>query len=190
MKYRSDEEDAPSKTLAGCIGAAAHQAVTGITTDDGNERRFFCWEEVVARAVAACERLRKSDSEAEGSVAVLGHSSIGTITATLCCLRAGQRFTLVPSEIEWIAERIEGVRPGRAVAVGVPGHLGDELAVLADGDVSSQAVRSTLRNAIGITPLVVRVLAPGDLPRTTSGKLQRSLTRARLVAHESDEIAE
>ena len=51
-----------------------------------------------------------------------------------------------------------------------------------DGDVRTMrsAVAARVRDAVGLPPEVVLV-APGTLPKTSSGKLQRSLCRWRYL---------
>jgi acyl-CoA synthetase (AMP-forming)/AMP-acid ligase II len=78
---------------------------------------------------------------------------------------------------------VPGVRAGCSIAVGfIPsGGEGEELAVLAEraaGLVPEDAavvaaVRGAILERTGIRPHTVELLAPGTLPRTSSGKLRR-----------------
>ncbi|WP_242396111.1 AMP-binding protein [Anaeromyxobacter oryzisoli] len=88
-----------------------------------------------------------------------------------------------PEEFEAPLATVPGLRPGCAVALGfVPeGGEGEALLVLAerareggvdDGDLETRARRAILE-ATGVAPHTVRILAPGTLPRTSSGKLRR-----------------
>ena len=86
----------------------------------------------------------------------------------------------VPQEFEEALEGVEGVRPGCAVALGaVPvGADGEELVLLvelapaAPHDLADR-VRTRILERTGIRPHRVELLAPGTLPRTSSGKLRR-----------------
>ena len=91
-----------------------------------------------------------------------------------------------PEDLEWAAERVEGVRAGDAAAFSVNDKERGERVVLAvecrHGSVERQAdlrraVQATLQEASGVEASVLLV-APRSLPLTTSGKLSRALARA------------
>ncbi|MBF6449012.1 fatty acyl-AMP ligase [Nocardia elegans] len=95
---------------------------------------------------------------------------------------------LYPTDIERAAERVDGVRLGNVVAVSVAAATpAESFVVLAEsvnhGD-EGQAVRlrreisMEVFKAIGVPPRTVVILAPGSLPKTTSGKLRRARVRA------------
>ena len=94
-------------------------------------------------------------------------------------IRAGQN--LVPALIEEVAARVEGLRDGGVAAVGLwSEERGTELAVVlaetrrprAEHPALTRAVREALRSH-GFAVDEVRLVAPGTLPKTTSGKLMR-----------------
>jgi acyl-CoA synthetase (AMP-forming)/AMP-acid ligase II len=95
-----------------------------------------------------------------------------------------------PEEFEAALAGIPGLRPGCAVALGFePEGEGEALLVLAeharDGDPAPDlegSVRRVLLERTGIAPHTVRVLAPGTLPRTSSGKLRRAEALRRFQA--------
>ncbi len=97
-----------------------------------------------------------------------------------------------PEEFEACLDGIAGFRPGCAVALGLTGDDGEErLVVLAErmrsasptGDAAlADAVRRAVTERTGVAPGEVRVLAPGTLPRTSSGKLRRGEAGRRLAA--------
>jgi len=97
-----------------------------------------------------------------------------------------------PEEFEAALEGVRGLRPGCAVAVGLPGDDGAErLAILAerghgaparDAGAIADAIGRAVRERSGIAPDEIRVLAPGTLPRTSSGKLRRGEAQRRLLA--------
>jgi fatty-acyl-CoA synthase len=88
-----------------------------------------------------------------------------------------------PEECEAALAGIPGLRPGCAVALGFepPGASGEALLVLAerrreavrDDARIEAAARRAILDRTGIAPHTVRILAPGSLPRTSSGKLRR-----------------
>jgi fatty-acyl-CoA synthase len=94
-----------------------------------------------------------------------------------------------PEDVERAAASVDGVRTGNVIAFGSQHRRGRESIVvvaetradeLADG-VSSvhDSVVSRVCDAVGIPPTEVVLVRPGTLPKTSSGKLQRSLCRDR-----------
>ncbi len=91
---------------------------------------------------------------------------------------------IYPTDIERIAEQVEGVRAGNAVAVRWQTPGGRESFALAvesrqAGDDAQAAriateIRAAVTSAIGVRPAAVTVLPVGSLPKTPSGKLRRS----------------
>jgi acyl-CoA synthetase (AMP-forming)/AMP-acid ligase II len=101
----------------------------------------------------------------------------------------GKNF--VPSEFEWAAEEVPGVRRGNAVAFGVTSDkLGTEMLVIAcETDTTDTKARDELKRRVvshvmaqtGIRPDAVHLLSRERLPKTTSGKLQRSRAKQAYV---------
>ena len=84
----------------------------------------------------------------------------------------------VPQEFEEALDGLEGVRAGCAVALGatLPGAEGEELVLLVERGAASRLdltdqIRTRVLQRTGIRPNRVELLAPGTLPRTSSGKL-------------------
>jgi acyl-CoA synthetase (AMP-forming)/AMP-acid ligase II len=88
-----------------------------------------------------------------------------------------------PEEFEEALAGLEGLRPGCAVALGRTAEDGGEALLLlaerlrgrsAGGDAAlEEAIRHRVLARTGIAPAEVRLLEPGTLPRTSSGKLRR-----------------
>jgi fatty-acyl-CoA synthase len=95
---------------------------------------------------------------------------------------------LVPQEIEEVVGNVSGIRRGCVVAFGVPHEtLGTErLVVVAETrstdparrDALAAEVNARVADAIGVPPDAVELVRPGDVPKTSSGKVQRQATRA------------
>ena len=79
------------------------------------------------------------------------------------------------------------MRAGNVIAFGTEGKRGREsLVVVAESkgdelDGIRAAVKSAVYDAVGIPPEDVVLVQPGSLPKTSSGKLQRSLCRTRYL---------
>ncbi len=93
-----------------------------------------------------------------------------------------------PQVFEECLDAVPGVRVGCAVAVGyVPqGQDGEALAILVEGEGEGleRRVTSAVVEHTAIKPHAVVVLAPGTLPRTSSGKLRRQEALRRWLAGE------
>jgi len=104
-----------------------------------------------------------------------------------------------PTDFEIAAEAVPGVRPGGVAAVGRPDADGasEELHVvvetaLAEGEYEAlrRAVRVAVSKRTGILPAEVVVVPPRSIPKTTSGKVQRALTRQLFVEPAMRELAQ
>ena len=87
------------------------------------------------------------------------------------------------SDFELAAHGVEGVLPDRVVAFGDVGPEGERVVLLAESRYRSAragevvlALRARLADA-GLPADVVQLVAPGFIPRTTSGKLRRGAAR-------------
>jgi acyl-CoA synthetase (AMP-forming)/AMP-acid ligase II len=80
-----------------------------------------------------------------------------------------------PQEFEDALDGLAGVRPGCAAAVGLPTAEGEQLVLLVetDGPADAETIRAQVTERTGVRPDGIRLLAPGTLPRTSSGKLRR-----------------
>ncbi len=104
-------------------------------------------------------------------------------------IKAGRN--LVPQEIEEIASSVEGIRKGCVVAFGAPSEtLGTESLVVvaetrredaAGRDALATLVTERVADAVGAPPDAVVLVAPGAVPKTSSGKIRRQETRQRYL---------
>ncbi|HEX9307857.1 MAG TPA: AMP-binding protein [Anaeromyxobacter sp.] len=146
--------------------------------------------EILGDAAATAEALRGGwlDTGDLGFVAD-GELFVHGRAKDLVVVRGANR---APDEFEAALAGLPGLRPGCAVALGfVPaGGDGEALLVLAerraeDGQ-SDAAVDAAARRAIldrtGVAPHTLVLLAPGTLPRTSSGKLRRQEALRRFQA--------
>jgi len=90
-----------------------------------------------------------------------------------------------PEDVERAVGSLEGVRAGNVIAFGVDGDRGREsLVVVAESKADDVAlvrklVAARVRDVVGVPAKAIVLVTPGTLPKTSSGKLQRSLCRNR-----------
>jgi fatty-acyl-CoA synthase len=95
-----------------------------------------------------------------------------------------------PQDIERAVGTVDGVRAGNVIAFGVGGYKGKESVVVVaetksgEPDTVRRAVHHRVLEAVGVPPRDVMLVQPGTLPKTSSGKLQRSLCRDRYLNEE------
>ncbi len=88
---------------------------------------------------------------------------------------------LYAQDVEALAAEVSGVWARQAMAVGLPGDGTEGLVVFAETrtrepnwrNVIVRAISESVAGTLGIAPLDVVLLRPGELPRTTSGKPER-----------------
>jgi acyl-CoA synthetase (AMP-forming)/AMP-acid ligase II len=79
------------------------------------------------------------------------------------------------------------VRAGNVIAFGVEGRHGKEALVVVaesrtdDPDPLRALVAARVREAVGLPTKEVVLVAPGTLPKTSSGKLQRTLCKQQYL---------
>lgn len=91
-----------------------------------------------------------------------------------------------PEDVERAAAEVGGVRPGNVIAFGMERRRGKESVVvvaevrdgsgIGDSEIRDQ-VHKRVIDAVGVPPHEICLVAAGTLPKTSSGKLQRSLCR-------------
>jgi acyl-CoA synthetase (AMP-forming)/AMP-acid ligase II len=185
---------------AGCvIGPAVHGArvavaddgeivvdapfvAAGYLDDDAASARVF------GRAPDGTRRLLTGDVGAfvDGELVVVGRKKDLIITR-------GKK--VAAEDVEAVVEGVRGVRAHGAIAFAVPSaaSAGEGVVVVValdaggkDVDVDAAAVvgrvKDAVGDALGVAVVDVNVVKAGALPRTTSGKKQRSAARAQWLA--------
>lgn len=89
-----------------------------------------------------------------------------------------------PEDVERSVADVEGVRPGNVIAFGVQGRRQEGVVVVAEvrdgvGGEVRPVMAGRVRSVLGLTADDIVLVAAGSLPKTSSGKLQRSLCRDR-----------
>jgi len=104
-------------------------------------------------------------------------------------IRAGRNY--YPDDIEIAVSGLVGIRTGRAAAFGVPGGQdGDDVVVAVEANLKCARARERLAGRIsaavsarvGFAPERIQFCDRDALPLTTSGKVRRSVARAKFLA--------
>ncbi|WP_445571552.1 non-ribosomal peptide synthetase [Pseudomonas sp. E102] len=122
------------------------------------------------------------------------------ITGRLKDMLIVRGHNLYPQDIEQTIEReVEVVRKGRVAAfavdeageegIGIAAEISRSVQKILPPDALINAIRQAVADACQQAPSVVVLLNPGALPKTSSGKLQRSACRARLADASLDSYA-
>ncbi|OAN40692.1 long-chain-fatty acid--ACP ligase MbtM [Mycolicibacterium iranicum] len=109
------------------------------------------------------------------------------------CGRAKELITIAgrnifPNEVERVAAEVRGVREGAVVAVGTDNDSARQGLVIAaefrgpDESGARSEVVQRVASQCGVVPADVVFVAPGSLPRTSSGKLKRLAVKHDLEA--------
>jgi fatty-acyl-CoA synthase len=91
-----------------------------------------------------------------------------------------------PQSIEWLVEEIPGTRKGNVVAFSRPGASSEELVVACESREADQErlrteITRVVSHELSLRVADVAFLLPGQLPKTSSGKVQRAKTRAQYL---------
>jgi fatty-acyl-CoA synthase len=104
-----------------------------------------------------------------------------------------------PEDVERAAAAVDGVRAGNVIAFGSDRRRGrgkEAIVVVAetraddDAGPVRDAVKDRVTDAVGVPPVDVVLVRPGSLPKTSSGKLQRSLCRERYHADTLEPVSQ
>ena len=103
---------------------------------------------------------------------------------------AGRKYA--PSDIERAIAPIRGLVPGALAAFGLRGDEGTEsLCIVAavhpttwrTSQVLKAEIASAVHARVGLRPARICLVGPGDVPRTSSGKVRRAACRLALESH-------
>jgi fatty-acyl-CoA synthase len=91
-----------------------------------------------------------------------------------------------PQRIEWLVDELPGVRKGSAVVFTRPGTASEEIVVAVESrdrapDQLSKTIAERINEEFQLAVADVRIVPPGALPKTSSGKLQRRKTRQQYL---------
>ncbi|MHB1139063.1 MAG: fatty acyl-AMP ligase [Microthrixaceae bacterium] len=92
-----------------------------------------------------------------------------------------------PPDIEKVAGEVPGARTGNVIAFGTEGRQGAQNIIVVaearadDLDVVAKGVTVAVTDAVGIPPKQVVLVQPGTVPKTSSGKLQRSACKQQFI---------
>jgi acyl-CoA synthetase (AMP-forming)/AMP-acid ligase II len=103
-------------------------------------------------------------------------------------IRAGEKYHA--EDLERAAERVADVRHGCSAAFAVDAPDGEQVVIVversaraaADASELARKVAEEVRRAEGIAPSAVHVASPRQVPKTSSGKVQRERCRTALLA--------
>ena len=104
-----------------------------------------------------------------------------------------------PQDIELITARSNPtLRPGNGAAFCVEISGQEQLVIAQEVDIRSQAdwqsviteIRAAILEEFEIQPAAILLLQPGSIPKTSSGKVQRSASQARFLSNAWDVLAE
>ncbi|WP_455928057.1 non-ribosomal peptide synthetase [Pseudomonas capeferrum] len=123
------------------------------------------------------------------------------ITGRLKDLLIVRGHNLYPQDIEQAIEReVEVVRKGRVAAfavndngqegIGIAAEISRSVQKILPPEALIKAIRQAVAEACQEAPSVVVLLNPGGLPKTSSGKVQRSACRTRLADGSLDRYAQ
>ncbi len=97
---------------------------------------------------------------------------------------------IFPEDIERAVGKVQGVRAGNVIAFGVEGNKRKETIVVVaearteDYSAVRREVREQVIGIVGFPPRDIVLVQPGTLPKTSSGKLQRTLCRSHYLNNE------
>lgn len=104
-----------------------------------------------------------------------------------------------PEDIERAVGRLDGVRAGNVIAFGMEGYKGKESVVVVaevrptdtsgGPDEIREAIHHRTLEVCGLPPRDVMLVAPGTLPKTSSGKLQRAKCRDEYLNEQLDLVS-
>ena len=103
--------------------------------------------------------------------------------------RSGRNY--FAQDFERAVASVPNLLPGAVVAFGIEGGAATRIVIMAETRVRDEAakadlqrrIRQVCQEAFDVGPDDVRLLAPGAIPRTTSGKVRRQACRQAYEAN-------
>ncbi len=101
---------------------------------------------------------------------------------------------IYPEDIERSTGEVEGVRAGNVIAFGINDSKGKESVIVVaevkseEHEEISKNIRFRVLSTCGITPKEIILVHKGSLPKTSSGKLQRSLCKKQFRKGELERV--
>lgn len=195
---RSPEPDALALCFVGC-GAPFKDHAFRIVDADGNDLGEGREGEICFRGPSVTSGYYKNPEATAASFAAdgwlrtgdLGFLHEGQVYITGRCkdliILNGRNHH--PQTIEWAVGDVEGVRKGNVVAFSRPGKDSEELVVVAEVKADppaslAEAVAKAVSDQLSLRVADVVLLGAGQLPKTSSGKLQRRKTREQYLRGE------
>lgn len=190
-----------------CLGPPLRGTALRIVDTEGNDLPERGIGEVL---VASTSMMQGYDGRPDATAEVLDDGwlrtgDLGYLVAGELYL-CGRRKELIivggrniwPQDVEAAAHGAEGIRPGNAIAFGITRDDGSEAIVLVaetrlqgdDAAATARAAADVVKDAVGLAPRHVVLIAPGQLPKTSSGKLQRGLCRTMYGAGQFSPVAD
>ncbi|RME85077.1 MAG: fatty acyl-AMP ligase [Planctomycetota bacterium] len=183
-------------TLVGC-GKAVPTTEIRIVNDQGEDLPEREVGEVLAKGPSICQGYYMNEEATQALLqdgwlhtGDLGYIAKGNlfITGRIKDMIIVRGKNYLPQDIEVVAQKVEHVRKGRVVAFSIPDEKEstEHCAVAAEIDPNLDEekqewivdeIKKRVFQSVGIRPKVVCLLQAGALPKTSSGKLQRSLAR-------------
>ncbi len=88
---------------------------------------------------------------------------------------------IYPQDIEWHLDQLEQLRMGSSVAVGISGANTESFVIICETKQASatleQQIIQQCNRATGLIPEDIVMIKPGQLPKTTSGKVKRQAAK-------------
>lgn len=178
------------------VGPPMQSMEVRVVADNGRTARQGSVGEIHIRGESVCKgylsmRGMKRATDAEGWLPTgdLGFFDGGElyVTGRLKDLIIIGGRNVYPQEVEEVAGKIPGLRPGRVAAFGMiePERATEVLVIIAEtADIAAaeataavSKLRQQLLSRFGVVPYDAVLVKGGRIPRTTSGKLRRGQTR-------------
>lgn len=187
-------ESTPDALFVACLGRAMPGHTVSIV-EPGSERKLGEREvgEIVLAGPSISPRYHGEDGERAalrtGDLGYLAGGELYVVDRLKDLVIVGGR-NYAPSDVERAASGVDGLVPGGLAAFGVSTSAGTEsLVVVAaihpatwrTGESLRAEVALAIHQRVGLRPSRVYLVGPGDLPRTSSGKVRRAACKRSVL---------